>query len=53
VPLRFQRVKYSAQNIERYVHYIAAMRDLPFERVKFLDEVHFVSKGAPWKSCTQ
>jgi hypothetical protein len=46
VPIRFQRRKYTPANVEHYLHYVDAVQEIDFNRLKFLDEVHFVSKGA-------
>ena len=45
VGVRFQRHKYTVENVERYVHHVFAALDIPFRHLKFLDEIHFVSKG--------
>jgi hypothetical protein len=44
--IRFERAKYAWANIERYVHYCFAVQDLPFHALKFVDEIHFLSKGS-------
>jgi hypothetical protein len=43
-PVRRQIEKYSMQNIEKYLCFLAGVSDIPMERLKFLDEAHFVSK---------
>lgn len=43
-----QRLKYTQENLMRYLHHIIAMPDIArqkgLEKIKYLDEVHFVSK---------
>lgn len=44
-PDRYQYLKYRRENIERYVAYLAGIDDIPWIRLKFLDESKFISKG--------
>ena len=43
-PVRRQIEKYSRTNIERYLGFLYGISSIPFEKLKFLDEAHFVSK---------
>jgi hypothetical protein len=43
-PIRRQIEKYSHHNILNYLDFLWGVNELPFERIKFLDEAHFVSK---------
>jgi len=43
-PIRRQIEKYSISNIRRYFEYLYGVHNIPLERLKFLDEAHFVSK---------
>jgi transposase len=44
VPTRFQINKYSFNNLYYYTQYIESITKLPFEKIKFVDESHVVSK---------
>ncbi len=45
VPTVVQLHKFTPQNIERYVNYLVFVAGIPLNRLKFADEIHFVSKG--------
>jgi transposase len=36
--------KYSKKNVGKYLDYLLGIDDVPYERIKFVDEAHFVSK---------
>jgi len=45
VPVRFHHAKYSADNIDRYLNYILWIQDIPWYKLKFVDECHFVGRN--------
>jgi len=44
VPSRFQIYKYNISNMIRYIDYIEEIQQIPFHRLKFFDESHFIPK---------
>lgn len=44
-PQAKQTHKYSIPNIIHYVEFLLFARTVPWEKLKFLDEAHFISKG--------
>ena len=44
VPTRFQTNKYTYSNLLYYCAYIQTIQTIPFEKLKFVDEAHVVSK---------
>jgi len=45
VPVRFHHAKYSADNIDHYLNYILWIQDIPWYKLKFVDECHFVGRN--------
>ena len=45
VPTVVQLHKFTPENIERYVNYVFFAAGIPLHRLKFADEIHFISKG--------
>jgi len=43
-PTRRQLQKYSQGNLLRYVRYVVGIFQIPIEKIKYLDEAHFVSR---------
>jgi len=44
VPAVFQLLKYTFKNLLKYAHYITEITKIPWEKLKFADEAHFVYK---------
>src|SRR4051794_13810491 len=40
----FQLLKYTEHNLERYLHYLVEIQKIPWSKLKFADEAHFVYK---------
>lgn len=47
VPTVVQLHKFSDENIERYINYVVFVAGIAIHRLKFVDEVHFISRGTP------
>lgn len=45
VPTVVQLHKFTPENIQRYLNYIVFVAGIPLRRLKFADEIHFVSRG--------
>lgn len=45
VPTRFQIHKYNTHNLLRYFTYLDGVQQIPFEKLKFADESHIISKN--------
>jgi len=43
IPTQFQIQKYSSENLIRYYNYVYWFHNTPWNKIKFLDEVHFQS----------
>lgn len=50
VPTVVQLHKFTPDNISRYVNYVVYVAGISLERLKFVDEIHFVSRGPPFPS---
>jgi hypothetical protein len=44
VPTKFQIYKYTYKNLIYYTEYIKGVLEIPFEKLKFIDEAHIVSR---------
>jgi len=44
IPVRFHLYKYTKDNIDRYMHWVHWIQDIPWDRLKFLDEAHFIGR---------
>jgi hypothetical protein len=51
VPTVVQLHKFTNENIERYINYVVFVAGIPLRRLKFVDEIHFVSRGSPFLVC--
>jgi transposase len=45
-PQKKQVQKYTPVNIEKYTRFVVGIRDLPLEKIKYLDESHFVARDS-------
>jgi hypothetical protein len=45
VPTVVQLHKFTPENIQRYINYVIFVAGIPLRRLKFADEIHFVSRG--------
>jgi len=44
IPVRFHKSKYTSDNIDRYMNYLFWVQDIPWAKLKFVDESHFVGR---------
>jgi len=44
IPVRFHKKKYRSDNIDRYMNFLLWIQDIPWARLKFADESHFVGR---------
>jgi len=47
VPTVVQLHKFTPENISRYVNYLVYVAGIPLHRLKFTDEIHWISRGSP------
>jgi transposase len=45
IPVRFHLYKYTKDNIDRYMHWVHWIQDIPWIKLKFLDEAHFIGRS--------
>jgi len=51
IPIKHQLLKYTSHNTLLYYNFLVWFNTTPWRNIKFLDEVHFVSKDVIFKKC--
>lgn len=44
--VRYQKKKLQVENVSTYLHHVMSVLEIPFSRLKFVDNIDFISKGA-------